>query len=528
MHLTSLWRVLGTCLVVVFSFPSMSIAAEDVANVQLPTVSDAIPVTATSRPFLGAKEAMEEVGYIEEEFFLSGDANVYDWASTDHTVKVVAGPTNYVTRILVRRPKDPADFSGNVEVMILNASMGLDFGGPIDSQRMAQQGDAWVGITSKAIAASALKTFDPTRYEPLNWANPAEPSSQCKYPSIIPIYMGGGKILFYVMAMLGSNSSSTETEDGLVWDMLGQLGLLLKSEHREKLLPGFKEPTLYMTGVSQSSIYIRTWLAAFHNRYRTPDGEPVYDGYLSVVGPALVRINQCSEDVTLDDPRQTLVPPDVPFISLSSEGEMWQGKHTHQPDTFTAKGGIVTYEVAGGSHQAYEIPGIPPDTTGRASPEDLARAGASMPNLSGIGKLLRLGADANDFVWAPLERGAYHNLQTWVVEGIRPPQALAIKLNSELEIMRDENGNALGGVRMPYIDVPTAAFRGYLSEGGIGGIMGTRKPLSPEIISKLYPDHATYVARFSKATDRLVSQRWISADDAEAMKKAAKEMELPE
>ena len=79
-----------------------------VEAVALPSVSAAIPVTPTSRPFLGAAEAMAKAGYVEEEFFLSGNANTYDWTGKGHGVKVIAGPGKYVTRILVRRPRDAA------------------------------------------------------------------------------------------------------------------------------------------------------------------------------------------------------------------------------------------------------------------------------------------------------------------------------------------------------------------------------------------------------------------------------------
>ena len=250
---------------------------------------------------------MDAVGYVEEEYFLSGNADVYDWAGSDHKVQVIAGPGKYVTRILVRRPSDAARFSGNVEATVLNASLNIDFGGPTDFAAMVKQGDVWIGITSKAVTAKSLQRFDPVRYALLDWSNPAPVERRCPHPTMIPTYMAGSKEAVEAMVKAGAESSWSQTEDGLIWDMLGQLGLLLKSEQRSQILPGFSKPWVYMTGVSQSAIYIRTWVAAFHNRYRTPDGKPVYDGYLPVVGPAMIRINQCAADVSLDDPIQKLV-----------------------------------------------------------------------------------------------------------------------------------------------------------------------------------------------------------------------------
>jgi hypothetical protein len=484
----------------------------------LPQVSAPIPVTPDSRPFLGAKAAMDAVGYVEEEYFLSGSANTYDWTGKGRGVKVVAGPGKYVTRILVRRPRDPAKFGGNVEVTVLNASLNVDFGGPTDFARMVKQGDVWIGITTKAVTANALKKFDAARYAPLDWSNPAPADGRCAHPTMIPTYMAGGKDVIEAMIKAGIKSSWPEYEDGLVWDMLGQLGLLLKSEKRSAILPGFSKPFVYMTGVSQSAIYIRTWIAGFHDRYRTADGKPVYDGYLGIVGPSMIRINQCAEDVPLEDSSQKLTPPDVPFISISSEGEMWQARYTHQPDAFTRKGGIISYEVAGASHMAGDVQGKGPDTLAFAPIPDMIKSGAQFGAATGMPKLLPAGALPNDFVWLPLQRGAFHNLQLWARSGVKPPRAPAIKLDAKLEVARDARGNAIGGVRMPYINAPKAAYTGYLTPGGMGGVMGAKRPFSAEMLKSLYTDQAAYAAKFSTATERLLKGRWITPEDAAAMK----------
>jgi Alpha/beta hydrolase domain len=491
------------------------------AKQALPSVSAPIPVTSGSRPFLGAQAAMEAVSYVEEEYFLTGNASSYYWTGKGHGVKVVAGPGKYVTRILVRRPREPARFGGNVEVTLLNASLNVDLGGPTDFARMVKQGDVWIGITTKAVTANALKKFDPTRYTPLDWSNPAPADQRCSNPTMIPPYMAGGKEVIEAMAKAGIKNSWPEYEDGLVWDMLGQLGLLLKSERRSAILPGFAKPHVFMTGMSQSAIYIRTFVAGFHNRFRTSDGKPVYEGYLAIVGPAMIRINQCAQDIELEDAFQKLTPPDVPFISISSEGEMWQARHTRQRDAFTRRGGIVSYEVAGASHMAADIPGKPMDSLMFAPVPDMMKAGAQLGGASGAPNLIPPGAKPNDLTWAPLVRGVYHNLTLWARNGVKPPRAPGITLDAKLEIARDAYGNALGGLRMPYIDVPVAAHTGYLADGGMGGVTGAKRPFTPEKLSALYPDQAAYAAKFAAATDRLLAGRWILTEDAEAMKAAA-------
>lgn len=521
---TAHWALLAGMLVLAAQ-PALA-RSPAAAQAEPATVSAAIPITATSHPFLDAADRLQAAGYVEEEFILSGKANVYQWTGKDREIGVVAGPADYATRILVWRPGDARKFSGNIEVTVLNASGSVDAGRPTDFGRMTAQGDVWIGITTKAVAANALKRFDPVRYAPLRWDNPAPVATRCLYPSIIPVYMAGGQAAVEAMAKVGMVASAPETEDGLVWDMLGQLGQLLKGDQRMKVLPGFGKPRLFMTGVSQSSLIVRTFAITFHDRYRMPDHSPVYDGYLGVVGPSLLRLNQCEPDVPLGDPRQKFTSLDVPFISLLSEGEMWQGASTRQPDVFTGGGGWVTYEVAGGSHGAGETPGLSDHVAFGASPQDMAKTGVQRPPMPAgmMASLMPAGAKPNRMPWAPLARGAYHNLQLWVRQGTRPPQAQPIALEPSLAIRRDEAGNAIGGLRMPYIDVPTASHTGYLTAGGgMGGVMGAFKPFQAEELTHLYPTPADYLTKFDAATDRLVAGRWISPEDGEAMKKAAKD-----
>jgi hypothetical protein len=134
----------------------------------------------------------------------------------------------------------------------------------------------------------------------------------------------------------------------------------------------------------------------------------------------MIRINQCAADVPLEARLQKLATPDVPFISISSEGEMWQARYTHQPDRFSRRGGNVTYEVAGASHRAGDVPGLAPDRISFAPIPDTIKAGMQMPGGSSAPNLIPPGAKPNDFIWQPLVRGAFRNLEAWVTRGIRP------------------------------------------------------------------------------------------------------------
>src|SRR5262245_24934684 len=87
----------------------------------LPKVTGPVSVSADSYPFMAAGKStpaldLSKVGYVEEEYLVSGAANVYDWAA-DGTVGVKTPNAPYTTRILVRRPM--TGFSGNVVVELL-------------------------------------------------------------------------------------------------------------------------------------------------------------------------------------------------------------------------------------------------------------------------------------------------------------------------------------------------------------------------------------------------------------------------
>ena len=49
-------------------------------------------------------EDLGKQGYVEEEFFVSGKANVYDWPASGGPAVIKSSDAPYTTRVLVRRP----------------------------------------------------------------------------------------------------------------------------------------------------------------------------------------------------------------------------------------------------------------------------------------------------------------------------------------------------------------------------------------------------------------------------------------
>ncbi len=149
----------------------------------VPKFTGPVPVTADSYPFLAASHSLQPFdlaknGYVEEEFIVTGTANVYDWAE-DGSLSVKTAKAPYGARILVRRPANPARFSGAVLVEPMGTLRRYDWAimyGYL-SDHMMERGDAWVGITLPG-ASDGLKKFNPIRYAAVSFVNPT-PDAAC-------------------------------------------------------------------------------------------------------------------------------------------------------------------------------------------------------------------------------------------------------------------------------------------------------------------------------------------------------------
>jgi hypothetical protein len=180
-------------------------------TIPVPRITGPLPVTADSYPELAANRVqflvdLSKAGYVEEEFLVTGTANVYDWLA-DGGVSVRTPNAPYTTRILIRRPTTPAKFSGNVilEAFENNRSFDWAFIWGLSNEYFIEHGDAWVGVTHNTESIAALKKFNPQRYVSLSMANP-NPNEAC-----------------------GSAGAKSNVEAGLKYDIFSQIAAALKS-----------------------------------------------------------------------------------------------------------------------------------------------------------------------------------------------------------------------------------------------------------------------------------------------------------
>jgi hypothetical protein len=122
---------------------------------------------------------------------------------------------------------------------------------------------------------------------------------------------------------------------------------------------------------------------------------------------------------------------------------------------------------------------------------------------------------------------AFANLDRWVKDGTPAPKAERITVQTggtaKPTLALDEFGNAIGGVRSPYLDVPAATYYASTQGPGTCGNLGHRDEFSWSRLETLYGSSSKYEAKFSEAVDRLIRERWLTEADAKKMKAQVRE-----
>lgn len=480
------------------------------APVTEPRIRGPIKTTAKSYPFGAADhtripENLAAIGYVEEEYFISGLANVYTWPTPGPAV-VRTPNAPYTTRILVRRPAKKADFSGNVVVEPLNPSnlFDLNLGWGLMHDQLIRKGDAWVGITIKPVSMQTLKTFNPQRYRPLSMDNPL-PLSDPKNCKDIPA------------------DSSRTTENGLAWDIYSQVGELLRSTtSKSPVYYGDKTPKqelkLYGFGYSQTGGYMYDYINGVAPRAVQQTGHSIYDAYIvAVAGGAfagIYPINQCEDVPPLDDPRRQFSNVGVPIIHAMSQSDYLRGITARRPDSDVPTDAYRQYEMAGAGHATQT------ELNFSAAPADIKKGGREVPPMNcNEGPRSRF---PSPIFFDAMQR----NLNQWVRKGIAPPHGSPIVVQDGQPVT-DRWGNVVGGLRSPYLDVPTSTWYGSSTGPSFCSIAGHEVPFSQALLHQIYPSHSAYVKAVIKDTNALVKQRFITRYDGRMLIREARASDIP-
>jgi hypothetical protein len=467
---------------------AMALATGTSAQVPSPSIEG--PITNPGTPFVAATTFdLAQVGYEEAEYFISGTARAYVNSAplgTDGRWSVTTGETAaYKTRILVYRPTNPKKFSGTVVVEWLNVSGGVDAApdwvqGHVE---LLREGVAWVGVSAQIVGVEGGPTLLGLMSQPLKVVNPA------RYGSL------------------------HHPGDSFSYDIFSQAGQAIRTPSGPNPLGTLKAKRVIAIGESQSASRMVNYVNAIH---------PVAHIY----GGFLIHSRGSFGAALSEAPQPAIIPPgstviradvDVPVFTVETETDLTLLGYfrARQDDARHFR----LWEVAGTAH--YDTYGLGVGTTDVGTSPDIA---AVVILTDAAGGMIHCNTPVNSGPLHYVLNAALNKLIRWVRTGKAPKSAprLDVSAGPPITIQRDQHGNALGGIRTPWVDVPIATFTGQQSGGSILClIFGTTTLFDAPTLAALYPTHKAFTSAYDKALKRAVKKGWILEPDAKLIKKWA-------
>ena len=133
--------------------------------------------------------------------------------------------------------------------------------------------------------------------------------------------------------------------------------------------------------------------------------------------------------------------------------------------------------------------------------------------------------------YQPAYQAAIRHTRNWIVSDVEPPRMPRITMTNaqtgRKTIERDTNGNAVGGIRLPDLAIPTARHRGAGRFGGGGDnrfafLYGLSQDFDAEKLTKLYPNRNVFLEKYERELDRCVKAGVVLPEDVPAMRSRAK------
>ena len=433
------------------------------------------------------------LGYEETEYVVDGSAVSYELQGERgedgrwETVPAAAAP--FRTRFVVRRPIDPDRFSGTVVVEWHNVSAGIDAAPDwgFFHRHLTAQGHAWVGVSAQKVGID-----------------------------------GGGFVEGIHLKLLAPDRYGSLEHPGDAWsfDMFTQVGALLRLPGDENPLRGLTARQLLAAGESQSAACLVTYINAVDRHAQLFDGFFVHgrpgagvsiDGVFlpSARGEGLEgtrRAIASTGERIRDDAR-------VPVLVLQSETDVivLGGGLAKQPDSARLR----VWEMAGAAHaDTYTVSG------GRH--DDGTLGGARLAELLRPSTNLMIGRTASPVNAGPqqhyVSQAALSHLAGWAAGEDLPPLAPRLDLDAEgTDFQRDGHGIAIGGIRTPWVDAPTAVMSGLGQSGeSFAFLFGTTEPFDETKLATLYPRGVSeYQQRFEASLDATIAAGFLLTEDRE-------------
>ena len=451
-------RVTGVLLVLAPVF-AVTVLPTSIVSAAVAQRAPAIRITSLGTSGNGVPDETKAsqlagTGYVESEYLISGTGHLFSGSTS--TAATPTGQTMpYTTRILVRAPKKASQFSGRVVVEPFNTSGKTDLDAAWDmiGPQLIKNGDAWIGVTVRNSSVAALQAYDPVRY------------AKISIPS-----------------------------NGLEWDILTQIAQLVRSSSPQSPLRGLSVKYVYQAGYSQSAVDSATYAEVINPIVKRTGGGYLYNGFLIMGHDAsFTPLNS-----------GVLVLPKFEFHAFAKKTTSPIIDVETQTDVLGFQ--IATYVNPGGAsvrrpdsdtpndqYQLYEIPG--------------AAHASGEPGCDGT---------STTFPLQYFEQAALMNLYAEVEHGTKPPYGPLMNLASKGVVstpVLDENGNATGGVRSPFLDDALARYESSDTPAGLCTLEGVETPLNSATLHTRYPSVNDYMAKFTSDLDRTIKNHFLLESD---------------
>jgi hypothetical protein len=429
-------------------------------------------------PETGLPSQLSTYGYEEQEYFASGTASAFTAKSEPSDGKWSVAPTtkaSYRTRIIVRRPEDAAHFNGTVVVEWMNVSAGesapdWDYLNP----ELMREGYAWVGVSAQALGVD-----------------------------------GGSAILGAIKGAPSGGLVQNEPArygtlhhpgDKYALDMYAQIGNALRT--KENVALRGLHPTHYVAvGESHSAFYLTTFADAIQPLTHTFDGIFIHSR-----GGSGAPLNGSGITSSNQGPKGLRIRTDlnVPVFMFETQTDLIQLGYAaaQQPNTKR----IRTWEVAGTSHADAYLVGAAASILGCSTP-------------------------VNSGPQHTVVQAAFAAFNKWVDNGTPPPSPPRFTLSSSdpPTLALDAQGNVIGGVRTPAVDVPVATLSGAPAPGAnaICSLFGQTIAYSPATLTSLYQTKSDYLAKYTSSLNKAIKAGFVLAADRPALLAQAEAVQFP-
>ncbi len=415
---------------------------------------------------------LAEAGWVEHELAACGTATSYQAETLPADGRFELQPRGtapYRTRAIVRCPADRAAFSGTVVVEWLNVSGGLDANPDwvYLAEELVRQGTAWVGVSAQFFGVEG---------------------------GAVAVDAGAGE----GVAGLGLKhvdearyGSLAHPGDAFAYDIFSHVGRAVRAAE-VPALAGLEVEQVLAVGESQSAFALVTYIDGVHPL------AGVYDGFLvHSRGRAALPLGEPGTGATAVEsiagpPARLRTDLDVPVLVVQTETDLTAvlGSYdARQDDTERLR----LWEVAGTAHADATI-------------------------LGGLAHMVDCGVPINDGPQRFVLRAALRHLVRWAGGGEPPPVAARLVADPGPDgavIRRDADGIALGGIRLPQVEVPVATLSGEpgRTDSLMCRLLGSTVAFTPERLAERYASRAAYLAEYRAAADRAIAEGFALEDD---------------